>query len=138
MESELFWTERWSVRQKICSSQGKNVEILDSHFVLSTVSPVLPFGQVKQHIWRLHRWAGRWKGLSGTDAWETTHLSYKMIQGYLFVVVFQVLLGAWNGDNFIRCIYKQCNSASEPAIWCFNCIIEKNRFFWGAVHLPLQ
>lgn len=43
-------------RQKICSSQGENVVTNDiCHFVLSVVSPVLPFGKVKQHIWRLHR-----------------------------------------------------------------------------------
>lgn len=58
------------------------------------------------------------KAVSGIEAWENIHLSYKMFQGHIFVVVFEMLLEAWNGMNFIKCIYKQCNSASKPAICC--------------------
>lgn len=58
------------------------------------------------------------KGMSDIEAWEYMHLSYKMFQGYLSVFAFEMLLEDLNGINFIRCMYKQCNSASEPAICC--------------------
>jgi len=59
----------------------------------------------------------RMESNKGMSHERTMHLSYKAFQVYNFFG-FEMCLEVQDGINFSKCIYKQCNSTSEPAICC--------------------